>query len=202
MSPILTRPVRKPLMRLPQDDGDYATLRDLPLVTLPEEPAETQQHCGSSSHDHHETSSSSDSSGFVDSGFSSGGSHSAVASVTVPLAHPHPSPRLAMSRDLCNPYGYVKPRLTTFAAPHPAYHSNTVAGLHPNHNRNYQQQHSPFHSLPMNNRYTIRLLFGVVCLFIYPSIYLSIYFYLFIKIRFNRYLKMMFLVKLNFFNVL
>lgn len=132
MSPILTRPVRKPLMRIPtEEDGDYATLRDLPLVTLPEEPA-----------DMHETSSSSDSSG-VDSGFGSG-SHRPV------VATPIQSPRL-LTRDLCNPYGYVKPKLTTFAAPG---YSNTFhhpSAQHLNSQYNVQLS-SPFHSLPLGLR--------------------------------------------------
>lgn len=132
MSPILTRPVRKPLMRIPtEEDGDYATLRDLPLVTLPEEPA-----------DMHETSSSSDSSG-VDSGFGSGSNRPVIINAT-----PLHSPRL--TRDLCNPYGYVKPKMTTFAAQQPGY-SNTVAGIQ-HHKQSHHVQHSPFHSLPMGLR--------------------------------------------------
>lgn len=128
LSPILTRPVRKPLVRIPNpdDDGEYATLRDLPLVTLPEEPA-----------DMHETSSSSDSSG-VDSGFDS----SSRQPMSMP---PINSPRLVTrhQRDLCNPYGYVKPGMTTFSPGN----SNTIA-MHP------PQTSSPanravFHSLPL-----------------------------------------------------
>ena len=128
LSPILTRPVRKPLVRIPgnDDDGEYATLRDLPLVTLPEEPA-----------DMHETSSSSDSSG-VDSGFDS--------SSRQPMMMPAPvnSPRLvSRQRDLCNPYGYVKPGMSTFSSPG---NSNTIALP--------SQASSPanravFHSLPL-----------------------------------------------------
>jgi len=132
MSPILTRPVRKPLMRIPtEEDGDYATLRDLPLVTLPEEPA-----------DMHETSSSSDSSG-VDSGFGSG-SHRPV------VATPVQSPRL-LTRDLCNPYGYVKPKLTTFAAPgySNTFHHPSAQHLSSPHS---VQLASPFHSLPLGLR--------------------------------------------------
>lgn len=134
LSPILTRPVRKPLMRIPnsEDDGDYATLRDLPLVTLPEEPV-----------DLHEMSSCSDSSG-VDSGFGSGSKRQNILPTQVR------SPRMVTpNRDLCNPYGYVKPKMTTFASlpgqshtisQHPIQHQPTV-------------QLSPFNSLPLGNHH-------------------------------------------------
>jgi hypothetical protein len=136
MSPMVTRPVRKPLMRIPnsEDDGDYATLRDLPLVTLPEEPADM--------HEHHETSSSSDTSSGMDSGFGSGPKR------PMTMGTPVNCPRV-VSRDLCNPYGYVKPKLTTFSPQH-SIHSNTIA-MHPI-QHNVPVQHSPFHSLPMGNR--------------------------------------------------
>lgn len=127
LSPILTRPVRKPLVRIPgDDDGEYATLRDLPLVTLPEEPA-----------DMHETSSSSDSSG-VDSGFDS--------SSRQPMMVPGPvnSPRLvSRQRDLCNPYGYVKPGMSTFSSPGS---SNTIALPS---QTNSPANRAVFHSLPL-----------------------------------------------------
>ena len=129
LSPILTRPVRKPLLRIPggaEEDGDYATLRDLPLVTLPEEPAADTSH---------ETSSSSD-------GADSGYSHKDRCPIPTPVH----SPRL--TRDLCNPYGYVKPKMITFAAL--PGQSNTI-GLHPP-NGPSTQQSSPFHSLPMGHR--------------------------------------------------
>lgn len=128
LSPILIRPVRKPLMRIPgggaqrmnseAEDGDYATLRDLPLVTLPEEPIDTT----------HETSSSSDG---ADSGFGSGTKH---------------SPRV-LARDLCNPYGYVKPKMITFAA---LPGQNHTIALHPTapSPRLSQRVAPPFHSLP------------------------------------------------------
>lgn len=138
LSPVLTRPVRKPLMRIPgsgvgvEEDGDYATLRDLPLVTLPEEPADMS----------HETSSSSDG---ADSGFGSGTKPSIVT-----LSTPISSPRL--TRDLCNPYGYVKPKMITFAAL--PGQSNTI-GLHPpilNNKDGVRQNSSPFSSLPIGHR--------------------------------------------------
>lgn len=134
LSPILTRPVRKPLMRIPnaEDEGDYATLRDLPLVTLPEEPV-----------DLHEMSSCSDSSG-VDSGFGSGSKRQSVLPTQVR------SPRLvAPNRDLCNPYGYVKPKMTTFAAL--PGNSHTIA-QHPI--QNHTTVHlSPFNSLPLGHHH-------------------------------------------------
>ena len=130
LSPILTRPVRKPLMRIPnaEEDGDYATLRDLPLVTLPEEPV-----------DLHESSSSSDSSG-VDSGFGSGSKRQIILPTQVHSPRP--------SRDLCNPYGYVKPKMTTFSSQQPGQ-SHTIAP-HPMHQYT-PVQHSPFNSLPLGH---------------------------------------------------
>lgn len=137
LSPILTRPVRKPIMRIPnsEEDGDYATLRDLPLVTLPEEPV-----------DLHEMSSCSDSSG-VDSGFGSGTKQQTVMPTQIR------SPRLITpQRDLCNPYGYVKPKMTTFSTP--PGHSNTISQL-PSMQLHSTVQLSPFNSLPIGhfNRY-------------------------------------------------
>ena len=63
-------------------------------------------------------------------------------------------------RDLCNPYGYVKPKLTTFSphiTGHLSIHSNTIAlhSVQQHHQQQLQQQQrqaSPFHSLPMANR--------------------------------------------------
>lgn len=142
LSPILTRPVRKPLMRIPnsEDDGDYATLRDLPLVTLPEEPV-----------DLHEMSSCSDSSG-VDSGFGSGSKRQNILPTQVR------SPRMVTpNRDLCNPYGYVKPKMTTFASL--PGQSHTIA-QHPIQHQTTNVQLSPFNSLPIgNHRYNSLLFF-------------------------------------------
>ena len=135
LSPILTRPVRKPFMRIPntEEDGDYATLRDLPLVTLPEETEPV---------DIHEISSSSDSSG-VDSGFGSGGTQRQnilpIQSRSSPVIG-----RQAPNRDLCNPYGYVKPKMTTFASL--PGKGNNIA---PMQLQNAAQQRSPFNSLPL-----------------------------------------------------
>ena len=130
LSPILTRPVRKPFMRIPnsEEEGDYATLRDLPLVTLPEETEPV---------DIHEISSSSDSSG-VDSGFGSGTQRQNILPI-----QSRSSPLIAPNRDLCNPYGYVKPKMTTFTSlPHK--NSNTTPlQLHT------AVQSSPFNSLPL-----------------------------------------------------
>lgn len=150
LSPILTRPVRKPFMRIPnaEEDGDYATLRDLPLVTLPEETEPV---------DIHEISSSSDSSG-VDSGFGSGNQRQNILPI-----QSRSSPLIAPNRDLCNPYGYVKPKMTTFASlPQPGKSSH-VPPMQLQHNA---QQRSPFNSLPLAHMQ--RYVFVKRCLLVYP----------------------------------
>lgn len=131
MSPSLARPVRKPFMRIPstEEDGDYATLRDLPLVTLPEETEPSV--------DLHEMSSSSDSSG-VDSGFSCSSKRQNILPIQA-----HHSLLATPNRDLCNPYGYVKPKMTTFT-------SLPVTGNARNQLRNASHC-SPFNSLPLTH---------------------------------------------------
>lgn len=130
MSPSLARPVRKPFMRIPstEEDGDYATLRDLPLVTLPEETEPV---------DLHEMSSSSDSSG-VDSGFSCSSKRQNILPI-----QGHGSRLATPNRDLCNPYGYVKPKMTTFTSL--PITSNGAVQLRTT------VQCSPFNSLPLTH---------------------------------------------------
>ncbi|KAI9556004.1 hypothetical protein GHT06_018564 [Daphnia sinensis] len=130
MSPSLARPVRKPFMRIPstEEDGDYATLRDLPLVTLPEETEPV---------DLHEMSSSSDSSG-VDSGFSCSSKRQNILPI-----QGHGSRLATPNRDLCNPYGYVKPKMTTFTSL--PISSNGSVQLRTT------AQSSPFNSLPLTH---------------------------------------------------
>ena len=159
LSPILTRPVRKPFMRIPnsEEDGDYATLRDLPLVTLPEETEPV---------DIHEISSSSDSSG-IDSGFGSGNQRRNIMPI-----QSRSSPLIAPNRDLCNPYGYVKPRMTTFASL-PGESSNIA----PMQLHTAAQQRSPFNSLPLAHmpRYVLASDFYYYLLF--SSVHDSGYFF-------------------------
>ena len=123
LSPIMTRPTRKPHIRIPvSDDDTYAVLRDLPLVKIPM----VDHEAGSSG--------ASDCSSCVDSGIGSNSQR------TVKKQIRFPSP--VVTRDLCNPYGYVKPKMSTFTAPE-EIQSNAAQ--------------SPFHSLPSGQRYITRI---------------------------------------------
>jgi hypothetical protein len=112
-----------PHIRIPvTDDETYAVLRDLPLVKIPMVDHET----GSSG--------ASDCSSCVDSGIGSNSQRAVKKQIrfTSPI----------ITRDLCNPYGYVKPKMSTFIAPE-EMQSNTAQ--------------SPFYSLPSGQRYNIKI---------------------------------------------
>ena len=132
LSPIMTRP-RKPHIRIPittptamsDDVSDYAVLRQLPLVKLPI--------------DHETSSRTSDCSSGQDSGFGSNCHRSVLKQIS--FASP------SLTRDLCNPYGYVKPKMTTFALP-PCQEVRSSVNPLSSSGGAPSILRSPFHSLP------------------------------------------------------